>query len=276
MVVATNGRPFDMDAAVQARADRVDLPRRCAPDRQGGFTYLGLLFVIAIMGAALAGIATVWDTYARREKEAELLFIGDQFRLAIGTYYERTPGGVKQYPKQLEDLLKDPRFPDVQRHLRRVYVDPMTGKTTWGLIRSGDGGILGVHSLSEGKPIKVAGFDAAYASLAKASTYSNWFFVYMPGDPTGAGNGFQQAQTSGGVNPMNPIGGPNSGNMSTPMVTGGMDPRAPICEEQRTRDLLACNGSSMGTPGGSDNCILDAIRRFDVCLVGGGPQAGQQ
>jgi type II secretory pathway pseudopilin PulG len=153
--------------------------------RSGGFTYLGLLFFVALMGAALVAIAQVWHTEVKREKEAELLFVGNQFRQAIGGYYERTPGAVKQFPKQLEDLLRDPHSPDVRRYLRKIYVDPMTGQREWGLVRAPDGGIVGVHSLSEDAPLKRAGFLAVDAAFAEATNYRGWVFAYLPPDSAG-------------------------------------------------------------------------------------------
>jgi hypothetical protein len=43
----------------------------------------------------------------------------------------------------------------MQRYLRRIYRDPMTSKTEWGLVQSVDGRIMGVHSLSKDKPLKI-------------------------------------------------------------------------------------------------------------------------
>ncbi len=93
---------------------------------QRGFTYLVLLFMVAIMGAVLAATAMVWHTLAQRDKEQELLYAGDAFRRAIGLYYERTPGAAKQYPKKLDDLLEDKRQVSLARYLRKIYVDPLT------------------------------------------------------------------------------------------------------------------------------------------------------
>jgi type II secretory pathway pseudopilin PulG len=141
-----------------------------------GFTYLGVLLLVALMGVSLTVVSQLWQTKQKRDKEDELLFIGDQFRRAIGYYYASTPGGVARYPTRLEDLLRDPRFPGVRRYLRRVYRDPMTGTAEWGLEKAGDS-IVGVHSLSEDEPLKKAGFGLADRSFEGTSRYSEWVFV---------------------------------------------------------------------------------------------------
>ena len=152
---------------------------------ENGFTYLGLLFAVALMGVALAATGEVWHTAQTREKERELLFVGNQFRQAIGLYY--TAGPAKQYPRRLEDLLKDPRQPATCRYLRKIYNDPITGKAEWGLVRAPDGGIVGVHSLSEARPLKVANFSAADQELAGKSQYAQWIFAFKPQAAPAAG-----------------------------------------------------------------------------------------
>lgn len=151
--------------------------------RQGGFTYLGLLFAIAIMGAMLALTGVVWHTVQQREKERELLFVGQQFREAITTYYNRSAGTVKQFPKTLDELLKDPRQLTTQRYLRRIYHDPMTGQTEWGLVKTRDDRIMGVYSLSDNEPIKQGNFREADKDFEGKTKYSDWHFVYMPPQP---------------------------------------------------------------------------------------------
>jgi len=54
--------------------------------RARGFTYLAVLFIVAILLGGLALVGEMWETSARREKEAELLFIGNQYRRAVGFY----------------------------------------------------------------------------------------------------------------------------------------------------------------------------------------------
>ncbi len=147
-----------------------------------GFTYLGLLIIVMVMGAGLAATGTFWSTSAQREKERELLFIGGQFRQAIESYYRRSPGAAV-YPKSLAELVEDKRFPMPQHHLRRLYADPMTGKADWGLVEAPGGGIMGVHSLSQQAPVKTGNFRLADEKFEGADQYAKWAFVYTPPPP---------------------------------------------------------------------------------------------
>lgn len=125
----------------------------------------------------------------QRDRERELLSIGRQFRAAIGSYYEtKLVAGRREYPESLDDLLLDPRSPGLTRHLRKVFVDPMTGKPEWGLVRVG-GRITGVHSLSETVPVKQDGFEPDDAGFRSRGKISDWVFSYAgrrqePGTPT--------------------------------------------------------------------------------------------
>jgi type II secretory pathway pseudopilin PulG len=151
------------------------MPARPARKRaQCGFTYLGLLFAVAVLGITLATVGVVWSTQARRQREAQLLWVGDQYRTAIARY--RAYGG--QLPLALTDLIEDPRVPLPRRFLRRLYPDPMTGQADWQLIMApGGAGIIGVASSSQDKPIKRANFSAADALFADALCYCDWKFV---------------------------------------------------------------------------------------------------
>ena len=152
---------------------------------QRGFTYLGLMIIVMVMGMGLAAFGTIYSQTAQRDKEAELLFVGEQFRAAIQSYYLKGPD--RSYPKKLEDLVEDKRFPMPMRHLRRIYPDPITGATEWGLVEMPNhGGIMGVFSKSEEKPIKQANFGAKQQEFEDADSYTKWTFTYSP---TSAGQG---------------------------------------------------------------------------------------
>jgi type II secretory pathway pseudopilin PulG len=144
---------------------------------QGGFTYLGMLLILVLVGIALASAGLVWHTASVHEKEEDLLFVGEQYRQAIASYYV---SGQGELPKKLADLVLDPRFASVKRHLRRIYPDPMTGTKEWGLVKAGDR-ILGVYSLAPGKPLKEIRVSTPGADGGIAVAYSEWKFVFNPG-----------------------------------------------------------------------------------------------
>ena len=52
------------------------------------------------MGVGFAAFGELASNAAKREKELELLFVGDAYRQAIGQYYESSPAGHKHYPKK--------------------------------------------------------------------------------------------------------------------------------------------------------------------------------
>lgn len=116
--------------------------------RQRGFTYLWLLFVLAAGAGGLAGLGQRASAAVQRDREADLIFRGSEITRAISAYRAATPGIAKALPASLQDLLDDRRGPHPMRHLRRVYVDPFTGKADWILVTTSDGRISGVHSRS--------------------------------------------------------------------------------------------------------------------------------
>ncbi|HUL65786.1 MAG TPA: type II secretion system protein [Burkholderiaceae bacterium] len=148
-----------------------------------GFTYVGLLILVAILAVAATATIQLGAVAQRRDAERELLYIGRQFQLALRSYRDASPVGTPPFPTELDQLLRDPRFPSVRRHLRSVPVDPMTGRASWGLARSAERWITGVHSLSDAPPIKVGNFDAEFGSFAGKKKVSEWLFGVSLGPP---------------------------------------------------------------------------------------------
>jgi type II secretory pathway pseudopilin PulG len=144
--------------------------------RARGFAYLWLLFYIVFMGVGLAGAGVVWEQRQRREKEADLLFIGGEMRRAIRNYYLASPEAAKLPPLRLEDLVEDRRGLVTRRHLRRIYLDPLTGKADWGLVRE-QGRITGVYSMARGVPLRQGAFREEDSEFAGAQRYADWRFV---------------------------------------------------------------------------------------------------
>lgn len=112
---------------------------------QGGFTYLGVLLAIALLGLGLTAASEVWVMTAARQRIEQLEWAGQQYQMAIGSYYEATPGLTKSYPKKLDDLLSDARFPFARRHLRQLYANPMDAAGRWEIVEM-SGVVRGVRA----------------------------------------------------------------------------------------------------------------------------------
>ena len=147
-----------------------------AGNKQRGFTLVGMLALVALMGAGLAAYGELASHAAQREKEAELLFRGNQYRQAIAVYFKKE----RTYPRELAQLLQDRRYPMPVRHLRKLYPDPITGSAEWGIVQAPGGGIMGVFSTAQDQPIKSGGFNLANKAFADARHYSDWKFVHTP------------------------------------------------------------------------------------------------
>jgi type II secretory pathway pseudopilin PulG len=156
-------------------AYRMRCGERRARNREGGFTYIGLLVLIALIGYMLAVAGQVARTTAQREREKQLLFIGHAYRDAIQRYVMQNG----HYPAALADLVEFPAANGRTAHyLRRLYPDPMAQGKDWLLVPALGGGIMGIASSSQQAPIKRAGFDDADLGFADAETYGDWSFIF--------------------------------------------------------------------------------------------------
>jgi hypothetical protein len=188
----------------------IRVTERSGRRKAAGFTYLWALMLIALMSLGMSIAADVYVVSVQREKERELLFIGQQFELALARYSEvplpaQTPSGSsavasvqpnprpavngaavesnfepRRLPAELDELLEDKRVDPPARHLRRLYVDPITRNTEWGVVRFG-GRIVGVHSLSTVTPLKTGGFDPQWATFGEATSHAEWVFSSSAG-----------------------------------------------------------------------------------------------
>lgn len=146
-----------------------------------GFTLLAVLAAMFLLALTTQQVMVVLSQQAQREREAELLDIGGEFVRAIGSYYERSPGATKDWPPTLEALTNDRRFVTLQRHLRRVYPDPITRSYDWGIVPAPGGGVAGVYSKSDAQPIRAVGAELNDLGLVPAQRYRDWKFLYTPG-----------------------------------------------------------------------------------------------
>jgi len=144
-------------------------------NRQAGFTYIMALLAVALVTIASSVAYTSSRHVVLKAKEQELWFRGVAYYRAIESYYlARSP---HQYPTNLQDLLKDPRFLH-KRHLRKLYLQ--TDGAPWQLLKDKSGAIIGVYFDSPQRPINQASFTKPFEHFSRAQTYADWRFVYLP------------------------------------------------------------------------------------------------
>jgi type II secretory pathway pseudopilin PulG len=175
---------------------------RIQNSNEAGYTLAIFVMVIAIMAIMMAAAVEIVSFQAQREKEAELIFRGQQYVEGIRLYRQK----YGRYPMRMKELWEaDPKV------LRRQWTDPMTGAAKWGVIFEGQGGqeinlpqtgpqptptrtpvferqredegekvgpIIGVHSLSTDTSIKV---------YEGRTQYNMWKFVLKDDRPVRGG-----------------------------------------------------------------------------------------
>jgi type II secretory pathway pseudopilin PulG len=239
------GQPLDL---AHGRGDR-------------GYAMAALLVGMSVMAVLMGALLPVWTTMATREKEAELIFRGNQYARAIGLFQRK----FANTPPPTIDILVEQRF------LRKKYKDPITNDDFQPLYANqaampgGPGGPAGAQgatgiqggagtqgaratqSQRPGGQVIQAGFGATGATAAGGiigvtsksketslrifngrTRYNEWAFVYVqtsqrPGQP---GGGAQAPGMPGAPNQR-----PGPGQQNSPF---GMPPGAfPNPNQQR-------------------------------------------
>ena len=168
---------------------------RTPNSREAGYTLVVFVMIIAVMAILMAAAVEIVSFQAQREREAELIFRGQQYVEGIRLYKQK----YGRNPMRMKELWEaDPRV------LRQKWKDPVTDSEEWGLIflgqegreltapggrdrgrrptptrtpvfeREREGGgekvgpIIGVHSLSTDQSIKI---------YEGRTTYAEWKFV---------------------------------------------------------------------------------------------------
>ncbi|HEY3381419.1 MAG TPA: type II secretion system protein [Vicinamibacterales bacterium] len=93
-----------------------------------GYAMAALLVMLAIMAVAMTVAMPTWRQLVRREKEAELVFRGEQYKRSIALYQRKYAGA---YPPDVDTLLK-------QKFLRKKYGDPMVETGEFRFVRFGE------------------------------------------------------------------------------------------------------------------------------------------
>jgi len=244
-----DGQPFD-----SARGEPFDVAHARS---HRGYAMAALLVGMSVMAVLMSALLPVWTHMATREKEAELVFRGQQYARAIGLFQRKYANTA---PPTIDVLVE-------QRFLRKKYKDPITNddfqpiyanqaiqapgggasasrpgqgatmstpapQTTiqagFGGTGAGvQGGVIGVTSKSKDESIRI---------YNGRSRYNEWAFVYVqtaqrpgqsgvPGQGQGQRPGQQQGTSPFGAGPFqfgNPTGQQPRGPFGMqPMPNGG-------------------------------------------------------
>ncbi len=113
----------------------------CPGDGQAGLTLVELIVTVAILAILASAAVPLARWNLKRVKERELRQDLWEMRKAIDAYKDAADkGGIQtkvdsqNYPPDLETLVKGVEIQGKKvRFLRRIPVDPMTGKAEWGM-----------------------------------------------------------------------------------------------------------------------------------------------
>lgn len=108
--------------------------------RQRGFALAALLVAIAILSVMMLVALPAWRHQMQREKEAELIFRGEQYARAIGLYQRKIAG---TFPPSLDALVDG-------KYLRRKYKDPITGDDFVPIYANSAAGLAAMRQGAEG------------------------------------------------------------------------------------------------------------------------------
>ena len=208
-----------------------------------GYAMAALLVMLGVMSVLMTAALPAWRFQAKREKELELIFRGEQYMRAIGLWERKMGPGSR--PPNIDTLVQ-------QRFLRKKYKDPMTpdgefqpllvgvnpnpgagstpgqatgpgqprpqgppstgaGRGFPGGQQSGSGGLMGVVSKSKEASIIVY--------RGRGTHYNEWLFIYagLANQPGAGGRGVPGGQARPGA----PVGPGGRGINNPGMPPGG-------------------------------------------------------
>lgn len=239
-----------------------------------GYAMAALLVTLAIMSILLSVAMPVWRQEARREKEAELVFRGEQYARAIALFRFKNANIPNAFPPSIDALVQG-------RFLRKKYKDPMTtdgefvligvgsqqpginspgattpgGPTQPGAGRSNTppqpnapaaGGMMGVRSQST---------ETSIRTYRGATRYDQWNFTFNIAPRPGGAMPMANSPDGRGGNPANPNivppgGFPPGGGRGPGTRTGGPGGRGPGAGRGGAPPTQSPRGNRGFNPGG--------------------------
>ncbi|WP_151807339.1 type II secretion system protein [Acinetobacter bereziniae] len=115
---------------------------------RSGYSYLYFIILIIFLSIFVSNSLLVYSTFVKIEKDRELIRISDLYCNALKSYFANSPNGIYHYPKKIDFLLRDPRYEKITRYLRKLEVDPISGKN-FTLVKNDFNQIIDIKSNSE-------------------------------------------------------------------------------------------------------------------------------
>ena len=172
---------------VGAARSRLRLTGACASE--SGYAMAALLVGLSVMAVVMTMAMPVWSTVAKRTREDELVFRGEQYARAIGMYQRKYANAL---PPNLDVLINE-------RFLRKKYLDPMTGgefQALTGAVGQATPGMGGVgRTGAAGAQTGIGGAQVQPGGRAQTgfATAQSGF----SGAPTGGGRGLPPGGAAG-------------------------------------------------------------------------------
>jgi len=164
---------------------------------ESGYAIVIVMFFLALLVIMAAKAAPTVLSEIQREKEADMVWKGQQYTRGVSLYYRK----IKKFPNSIEDLTTNKTG---IRFMRQAYKDPMNkADGSWRLIYVGPNGQL-IGSLKN-RNVGVLGQPAATTASTTGTTSPSSF-----GNSFGSGSGFGSAGTN-----------PSAGQSSTSSSSNG-------------------------------------------------------
>jgi type II secretory pathway pseudopilin PulG len=203
------------------REDRKEIGQELEQGEQG-FMLVGLIVAIFFILLALSVAAPKVAQQLRRDREVEAVHRGNQYVRAIRLYYRKT----NTYPGSIEMLEKTNNI----RFLRQRYIDPMTGKDDWRLIKVGEAkttvkGFFGQPLTGLAPGLGAAAGQASPGAIGAGAAGTAGSSPSAFGSSSGGGGYGASSSTSGGFgsSAAPTLGGSSLGGATSAAPTLGSD-----------------------------------------------------
>jgi type II secretory pathway pseudopilin PulG len=226
---------------------------RFVPGDDRGYAMAVLLVGLSVMAVMLTMAMPVWSQFTKREREAELIWRGQQYARAIGLFQRKF---ANTFPPNVDILVE-------QRFLRKKYKDPVTNDDFQLIAVAGGGPVGGIQPPGGGPqgapPVRQPGGpptgqlgasqpalgvqgvtskskDTSLRVYNGRTRYNEWLFVHLqtaqgigpggvqrPGGPPGSG----RPGIGPGQQPGQGFGPGSQGGASFPLSNGQRPPLPP-------------------------------------------------